>query len=253
MSQSSIGDYLPDAGLLNERVVLVTGAGQGLGRSAALAYAAHGATVVLHGRSVSKLERVYDEIIAAGSPEPVIFPLDLALASDMDFESMAEAIRRQLGRLDGVLHNAALFSSLTPLANQTLELWGDLLRVNLMAPFALTRACLPLLLHAPDAAIIMTSETHGHRPSAYWGGFAVAKSGLEALTRIWALELEMHPNVRINALVPGPVASAQRAASHPGEHKDRLPTPEQLMPCYLFLMGRDSRGTSGQVFDAQSE
>jgi NAD(P)-dependent dehydrogenase (short-subunit alcohol dehydrogenase family) len=252
VSQTSIRDYRPTARLLEKRVILVTGAGQGLGRAAALAFAAHGATVVLHGRSVTKLERIYDEIVAAGSPQPVIFPLDFADARDADFESMAEAIRRQLGRLDGILHNAALFSNLTPLANQTLDQWGELLRVNLMAPFALTRACLPLLLHAPDAAIIMTSETHGHRPAAYWGGFAVAKSGLEALTRIWSLELEMHPNLRINALVPGPVASPQRGSSHPGESRQRLPTPEQLMPYYLFLMGGDSHGTSGQVIEVQA-
>lgn len=240
-------DYHPRADLLQGRVIIITGAGQGLGRAAALAYAAHGATVVLHGRKVAKLESVYDEIIAQRQPQPIIFPLDLAQAGDADYEAMAQAISQQLGRLDGILHNAALLSALTPLANQTLDQWSALLRVNLIAPFALTRACLPLMRHAPDASIILTSETHGHAPAAYWGGFAVAKAGLEALTKIWAQELEMHPNIRINALVPGPVASPQRAATHPGEAKALLRQPAALMAHYLYLIGDDSAGLSGEV------
>jgi NAD(P)-dependent dehydrogenase (short-subunit alcohol dehydrogenase family) len=152
-----------------------------------------------------------------------------------------------VGRLDGILHNAALLTALTPLANQTVEQWQKLLRVNLIAPFALTRACLPLLMRAPEASVVMISETHGHSPAAYWGGFAVAKSGLEALIQIWAQELEMHPNIRINALVPGPVASPQRSTTHPGEARSELPAAEDLMPYYLYLIGPDSNGVSGRI------
>jgi NAD(P)-dependent dehydrogenase (short-subunit alcohol dehydrogenase family) len=252
LNQMTIANYRAPPQLLDGRVIIVTGAGQGLGRAAALAYAAHGATVVLHGHTVPKLERVYDEIVAREWPEPAIFPLDLAEATDADYEAMAQAIKQQFGRLDGILHSAAQLSTLTPLTNQTLDQWMQLLRVNLAAPFALTRACLLLMQHAPDAAIIMTSETHGHTPTAYWGAFAVAKAGVEALTRIWAQELEMHPNLRINTLVPGPVASPQRAATHPGEIKARLPAPDDLMPWYLYLMGFDSRKITGQVITAQS-
>jgi NAD(P)-dependent dehydrogenase (short-subunit alcohol dehydrogenase family) len=244
-------NYRPPSDLLQDRVILVTGAGQGLGRVAAFTYASHGAEVILHGRQLSKLERVYDEIVAQQLPEPTIFPLDLEKAQDADFAAMADAIKQQMGRLDGILHNAALLTTLTPLANQTMAQWQALLRVNLIAPFALTRACLPLLMRAPEATIVMISETHAHSPAAYWGGFAVSKGGLEVLIKIWAQELEMHPNIRINALVPGPVASPQRAATHPGEAKSELPTPEDLMPYYLYLIGPESKGISGQVICAE--
>jgi len=244
---NNMQDYQPAADLLKDRVIIVTGAGQGIGRTAALTYAAHGAIVVLHGRKVPKLEQVYDEIIQRGHPEPIIFPLDLSTATDADYEAMAHAIKQQLGRLDGILNNASVPPALTPLANQTLDQWTQLLRVNLIAPFALTRACLSLLQQSPDASVIMTSETHGHTPAAYWGGFSVAKGGLESLTHIWAQELEMYPNIRVNALIPGPVASPQRTATHPGELKSSLPTLDTLMPHYLYLMGKDSAGISGQV------
>jgi NAD(P)-dependent dehydrogenase (short-subunit alcohol dehydrogenase family) len=237
--------------LLKDRVILVTGAGQGIGRIAALTYAAHGATVILHGRSVKKLESVYDEIEAKGGAQPIIYPLDLEEADDRDFEAIARAIKSQLGRLDGILHNAALIFNLTPLENQTLEQWSSLMRVNLIAPFALTRACLRLLKSSPDASVIMTSEMHGHNPSAYWGGFAVSKAGTEALVKIQAQEWEMLPNLRINIVIPGPVHTSQRTKTHPGEAKQSLWQPQELMPTYLYLMGPDSKSLSGRTVFCQ--
>lgn len=240
-------NYRAPRDLLKNRVILVTGAGQGIGRTAALTFADLGATVILHGRNVKKLEKVYDEIEVRGSAQPAIFPLDLEKAGDSEFAAIASAIEQQLGRLDGILHNASLLLSLSPLETQTLEQWLALLRVNLAAPFALTRACLPLLKASPDASIIMTSETHGHKPSAYWGGFAVAKAGVEALVKIQAQEWEMLPNLRINCVIPGPVNTPQRTRTHPGEVKQSLKQPEELMACYLYLMGPDSASLSGKT------
>jgi NAD(P)-dependent dehydrogenase (short-subunit alcohol dehydrogenase family) len=239
--------YRAPMDLLKERVVLVTGAGQGIGRTAALTFAAHGATVILHGRNVKKLERVYDEIEASGGVQPAIFPLDLEKAGENEFAALSEAIETQLGRLDGILHNAALLAGPSPLETQTLEQWLAVLRINLVAPSALTRACLPLLKGSTDASVIMTSDTHGHDPAAYWGGFAVAKAGVEVLVRIQAQEWETIPSLRINAVIPGPVRSPQRSRTHPGEIKQSLRTPEDLMPAYLYLMGPDSKATSGEI------
>ncbi|MFP5409780.1 MAG: SDR family NAD(P)-dependent oxidoreductase [Gammaproteobacteria bacterium] len=240
-------DYLPRPDLLAGRVILVTGAGSGLGRAASLAYARHGATVALLGRNEAKLESVYDEILAAGGAEPAMFPYDLAAADDRSLDTLAGTIAHHLKRLDGILHSAHQFFSLTPLALQTLDQWQALMRVNLVAPFALTRACLPLLKQSPDAAVVFTGETHGHAPAAYWGGYAVAKAGLETLTRIWSEELGAESPVRINTLIPGPVATTLRAKTHPGQDPQSLPGPDTLMPWYLYLMGEDSRAVRGQI------
>jgi len=242
-------DYSPAPDLLKDRVVLVTGAGQGIGKAAALSYAQHGATVLLLGRNQKRLDTVYDAIVDQGYPEPMALKLDLLKADDPQFKAMAEAIFSQLGRLDGILHNAARFEGLIPLESQALEPWLNHLRVNLAAPIALTRACWPLLTRSPDASVVFTSETHGHTPAAFWGAFAASKAGLEAAVKIWSEELTPHLNLRMNTLVPGPVASPQRLISHPGENRALLPGIESLMPLYLYLMGPDSRGQNGQVFE----
>lgn len=240
-------NYLPPPDLLRDRVILVTGASSGLGRSASLTFARHGATVALLARNENKLETVYDEIVNAGGPEPMMFPFDLEVADDRNLETLAGVIGHHLRQLDGLLHSAHAFTHLSPLHLQTMAQWQTLLTVNLMAPFALTRVCLPLLQAAPSASVIFTGETHGHQPAAYWGGYAVAKAGLETLTSIWSQELEQTSRVRINTLIPGPVATPFRTRTHPGELPETLPDASALLPQYLYLMGPDSSGVSGQV------
>jgi len=245
-------NYDAPADLLRDRVILVTGASRGIGRVAALAFARRGAAVILHGRDVAQLELVYDEIEGSGGPQATILPLDLGHATDRDFDNLGQAIQAQLHRLDGILHNASHFTPLGPLQDARLQDWLDLLRVNLVAPLALTRACTALLRASPDASVVLTAETHGLRPSAYWGGFAVSKSGLLALNTIQAQEWEPHPNLRVNVVVPGKVNAPLRWRTHPGETPESRVAPESLVPLYLYLMGPDSRGVSGRVFERDS-
>ena len=229
------------AGLLADRVVLVTGAGRGLGRAVALACASRGATVALLGRKTAPLTQTYDDIVAAGGKEPAAIPLDLASAGDHEFETLSGMLRHDLGRLDALVHCAAHFTPLSPLGDQSLEQWITHLRVNLAAPFALTRACLPMLDRAPDGAVVFTAETHALRPTAYWGAFAVSKSGLAMLAGIWADECEQAGRPRFHVVVPGPMASPQRALSHPGEYRAALPSPEAVAGAYLRLLGPEGR------------
>jgi len=240
------GYRVPPA-LLAGRVVLVTGASGTLGGAVAHAAAAAGANVVLHGRNEKRLTALYDEIVAAGGPEPAILPLDFAKCGAREFDAVADTIRRAFARLDGIVHCAGHFTPLAPLSSQPFEAWNAHLAVNLSAPYAVTRACLPLLLEAPDASVIFVGESHGLRPAAYWAPSAVAKAGLAALTRIWAGELGTSPTIRVNLIVPGPVATRQRRVSHPGEDPLQLAPAESIAPAILYLLGSDASGVTGRA------
>jgi NAD(P)-dependent dehydrogenase (short-subunit alcohol dehydrogenase family) len=242
-------DYEAPPGLLADGVILVTGAGQGLGRAVALACAKAGATVVLLGRKQDKLERTYDAITEAGGAEPAIVPLDLATAGSAEFEELAHLVKRDVGRLTGIAHCATHFTPLTPLANQTLEGWLTMLRVNLAAPFAITRACLPFMPPQADSSVVFTSETHAVHPRAYWGAFAVSKAGLSTLATIWADELENLGRTRMNVLVPGPIATPQRARSHPGEDRTKLRPPEWAARAFVYLLGPESTAWRGRTIE----
>jgi len=240
---------LPEAALA-DRVILVTGASGGLGRVLARACARRGATVVLHGRNVRKLEALYDEIVAAKDPEPTILPLDLVSAKADDFGNVASALQSQHGRVDGIVHTAVQLGSLGPVEHQSFDGWLATTRVNLLAPFGLTRSLLPLLRAARDASVVFTLDTRGEDPRAYWGAYAVAKAGLSALLRILADEWENVPTLRVNGVVPGPMRSPLRAQSHPGDDNARLPPPEAFAALYLYLLDGQPKEQSGGVIDA---
>ncbi|MGF1546231.1 MAG: SDR family NAD(P)-dependent oxidoreductase [Thiotrichales bacterium] len=242
MIADPIAHYAPPADLLRERVILVTGAADGIGAALALACARHGATVVLLDKSVAKLEAVYDAIVAAGAPQPAAYPMDLLGATVADYLALAETLRAQLGRLDGLVNNAGWIGALAPFEFWDAALYQKVMTVNLHAPFFLTQACLPLLREAPDPTLVYSSHASQR---AYWGGFGVAKAGLLGLVDILAHEFDGERPVRVNAVDTGPVNSAMRRLNYPGEPRTLHPSPEAVVTPYLYLLGPDSRGTTG--------
>lgn len=245
--------YQPPVDLLSARVALVTGASQGLGKVAALAFARHGASVILHGRDVARLEAVYDAIVAAGLPQPAILPMDYLKATQTELDAFAQSIQTTFGRLDVIFHGASHFVSCMPLALHDVDAWQRHLRVNLVVPAALTKACMPLLARAMDASVIFLTETHAVEPKAFWGAFSASKSALATLTAIWADEMEGQTKVRFNLCLPGPVASPMRSKSHPGEVASRLPAMESLARHFLFMAGSDSAPLSGALLDCGTD
>ena len=236
---------------------MVTGAGAGIGRAVSLALAQSGAEVILLGRSVRKLEAVHAEIAqlskdVGGGPEATIVPLDLEKALAKDYEAVAGAIRERYGRLDGLLHNAALLGALTPIDQYEVPTFMRVMHVNVTAAFILTQHLLPLLRASPDAAVLFTSSGVGKRGRAYWGAYSVSKFAVEGLTQVLAHETEGNSNVRVNIIDPGKVRTAMRRQAYPSEAAESLPTPESLTAPYLALLGPASRGVTGQRFAAQS-
>lgn len=238
-------DYKPVNDILKDRIVLVTGAADGIGRTVALAYAEYGATVILLDKTVAKLEQVYDEIEAAGGATPAIYPMHLEGATPHDYDELANVIETNFGRLDGLLHNAATLPYLSRIKDYEAEDWMKVMQVNLNAPFLITQACLPLLGKSEDARIIFTTNQVGQQGKAFWGAYGVSKFGVEGLTQILAAELE-NSNIRVHCIDPGPTLTGLRKRAFPGEDNSRLKTPETLVPLYLWAMGPDSRDTTGQ-------
>lgn len=230
-----------------DRVILVTGAGDGIGRAVSTALAREGATLVLLGRTLKKLERVYDEIEAAGGAQPAIYPMNLEGASPDDHGELAVRLEAEFGRLDGMLHNAAELGDLRPLQHYDPYTWVRVLQVNLTAPFLLTRSCLDLLRRAPSASVLFSYDTVAELGKAYWGAYGVSKAGLLALMRILSQELEDNTRIRVNAIDPGPTLTALRLAAFPAEDRERLPAPDDVVPWYLHLLGSDSEGRNGEL------
>lgn len=249
-------EYTAPPDLLRERIILVSGAGDGIGRAVAKAFAAHGARVILHGRTISKLESIYDEIIGddnigSGAPRPTICPLDLEKASWESYLELARVIEEEFGRLDGLLHNAGILGDRSPIEHYDVLTWQRVLHVNLTAAFCLTRACLPLLKNSEDASVVFTSSGVGRKGRAYWGAYAASKFGTEGLMQVLADETEVNTPIRVNSINPGKTRTAMRRQAYPFEDPETLVTAEALLPTYLYLFGPDSRGVTGQTFDAQ--
>ena len=244
--------HQPQTGELKGRAIMVTGAGAGLGRAVSLALATAGAEVILLGRTVRKLEAVHAEIEKLGAPEASIVPLDLERALAADYEAVAAAIDKRYGRLDGLLHNAALLGALTPIEQYDVPMFMRVMHVNVTAAFVLTQHLLPLLRAAPDASVLFTSSGVGKRGRAYWGAYAVSKFAVEGLTQVLSQETEANTNVRVNIIDPGKVRTTMRRQAYPSEAQDSLPTPESLTAPYLALLGPASRGVTGLRFEAQA-
>lgn len=251
MTETDPRRYSASNNVLHDRVILVTGAGAGIGKSAALNFARYGATVILAGRNESKLEIVYDAIEHAGHPQAAIYRIDFESATEADYKTMAEQIEREFGRLDGLLHNAAALGERTSIANYSEATWNQVMTTNVSAQFLLSRAMLPLLQRSTDAAIIFTSSGVGRQGRPYWGAYAVSKFATEGLSQVLAAELENTSNIRVNTINPGATRTAMRAVAFPAEDPDTLKTPNDIMPAYLYLIGPESKGLTGGSYDAQ--
>ena len=241
-------DWHPRNDLLKERIILVTGAGTGIGAAVAKSCARYGATVILLDKVIRNLEQVYDAIESASAIQPAIYPMNLEGAAEKDYQDLATTIEKEFGRLDGLLHNAAMLGALIPIAHFESELWYKILQVNLNGPFLMTRSCLNLLQQSNDASVLFSSDSAGRQGKAYWGAYGISKAASENLMQVLADEMEANTSVRVNSFDPGPVATAFRSLAYPGENPEQLAKPDDVVRPHLYLMGPDSKGITGKQF-----
>ena len=242
--------YNPKPNFLSNKIILITGAGDGIGKEAALTYARFGATVILLGKTVKKLEAVYDQIIANGGAEPAIVPLDLTGATPSHYAGLAGSIEHQFGQLDGLLHNASMLGDLGPFVNISQEDWQAVMQVNLTSQFNLTQALLPLLKKPQASALIFTTSGVGLKARAYWGAYAISKFATQGMMEVLADEYD-NSGIKINCINPGAIRTAMRAKAYPAEDNSLLKTPADIMPYYLYLMDAENCQEHGKTLHAQ--
>ncbi|EDX5692056.1 YciK family oxidoreductase [Salmonella enterica] len=242
--------YQPKQDLLQNRIILVTGASDGIGREAAITYARYGATVILLGRNEEKLRRVAQHIADEQHVQPQWLTLDLLTCTAEECRQVADRIAVYFPRLDGVLHNAGLLGEICPMSAQDPQIWQDVMQVNVNATFMLTQALLPLLLKSDAGSLVFTSSSVGRQGRANWGAYAVSKFATEGMMQVLADEYQ-NRSLRVNCINPGGTRTSMRASAFPTEDPQKLKTPADIMPLYLWLMGDDSRRKTGMTFDAQ--
>jgi NAD(P)-dependent dehydrogenase (short-subunit alcohol dehydrogenase family) len=244
-------DYEYPAQILRDRTILITGASDGIGRALSRHAAELGAQVILHGRNVAKLEKVYDEIEAIdGAPQPSIAVIDLASANSDAYQDLSDSLAAEFGRLDGLVHNAGILGDRFSIAQYSAAQWQQVMHVNVTAAFALTQVCLPLLSKSADSSVIFTSSGVGRKARAHWGAYACSKFAVEALSQVLADE-HAHTTLRSNCINPGATRTAMRLEAFPGEDRSTLKRPEDILATYIFFLGPDSQGITGQSVDAQ--
>lgn len=244
-------NYVPADDCLAGKIIVVTGAGDGIGAAAALTFAKHGATVILLGRTIAKLERVYDEIESRGYPQPAIYPINFEGAVEKDYVDMAVKIEQEYGQLDGLLINAAILGQKTPISNYCVDTWMQVLQINLNSPFMMLKALAPLLEKSGNGSVITTSSSVANEGRAFWGAYSVSKAALKNLTEIVAAEWQDTVAIRINHINPGATRTSMRAAAYPAENPAGVPSPYEHMNLYLYLLSDDSRSLTGHYFNAQ--
>ena len=245
-------NFHPQDNCLKEKVILITGSGDGIGATAAKTFAKYGATIILLSKTEKKIVAINDEIVDAGHPQPAIIPLNLEEATAEDYAGLAHSIEAEFGHLDGLIHNAAMFEGLSPITQFDNSLWNRIVQVNLHAPFLLSQAMIPLLNKSESSSIVFTSSGVAHQGRAYWNAYGVTKAAGDNLMGMLADELELNTPIRVNSIDPGRVRTRMRALAFPGEDPMTVPAPEDIMNSYIYLMSDESKEINGKIISCKT-
>ena len=244
-------NFKPQGNCLKDKIILITGTGDGIGATAAKTFAKYGATIILLSKTEKKIVAINDEIVDAGYPQPAIIPLNLEEATAENYAGLAHSIETNFGHLDGLIHNAAMFEGLSPITQFDNTLWNRIVQVNLHAPFLLSQAMIPLLNKSKSSSMVFTSSGVAHQGRAYWNAYGVTKAAGDNLMEMLADELELNTPIRVNSIDPGRVRTRMRALAFPGEDPMTVPAPEDIMDNYIYLMSDESKEINGKIISCK--
>jgi NAD(P)-dependent dehydrogenase (short-subunit alcohol dehydrogenase family) len=237
-------NFSPREAFLKGKIILITGATGGFGRAISLACAEHGATVVLLAKNLRLVEALYDEIENAGYPKPAIYPMNLEGATEHDYYELAQNIEQEFGRLDGLIHCAAVLGSPTPFEHSDSETWYRVHQVNLHAPYLLTRNVISLLKKSNHGSLVFMTDD---KKTAYWDAYTVSKEALSAMAQLLAAEFE-GSSLHVNCVNPGRTKTSLQISAFPAANdNESLPAPDDHVIMFLYLMS-DELSENGACF-----
>lgn len=233
---------------LTNKTILITGASDGIGKATAIECARQGATVIIHGKTQAKLELLYDEMVKAGYPEPVIYPLDFEKMTPEDCDTLNSVIHKEFGKLDGLFNNAGWVGASSPVQQFDIKLWHRIIQINLNATFMLTQACIPLLNQQHKSSVVFNID---NKNTAYWGAYGVANGGLSSFMQILADELE-NTAISVKGLDPGAVRTNLRTRAFPAENPSKLTLPDEVAKVAAFLLSDESHTINSEVSNGKT-
>ena len=216
---------------LNGKTIFLTGACGGLGSALALQLSRQNVNLIISDKNSKALDRLCDELVKRDCPEPVIYPMNLVGATPNDYIKLAKQLETHFKKLDGLIHTAVEFSSLSPFILYEASRWLKEMQVNVNSPIFLTQALLPLLLKA-KGHIIFTLDDLNLTAKAYWGQYGVGKAAISQFAKILGQECE-NQGVKVSTLTPPPMPTSLRAKVWPSEDPSKLNKPTEVALQYL--------------------
>ncbi len=237
---------------LKEKIILITGATQGIGKAISVICALAGGVIIACGRNVAALETLSDEIVAAGGIKPSLLPINLANASTEDYKKIADHISKKYCRLDGIILNAAMLGELTPIKSYAPSMWTEVFQVNVHSNFLLLQELHELLLNSEMKSVIFTLASRQLTESAHWGAYGASKAALQSLMQMFALENTGVDQINVMGVVPPPTRSTIRMTAYPAEDQSKLANPDEVARTYLELLSNQQNDNQGKILEIDS-
>ena len=250
MTSLNVNAYNPEKGLLSNKLVIITGATDGIGKALAISCAQYGAELLLIAKNEKKLNPITEELSKSSDTQHQAYAMDVSMAGEADYVKFAEYIAEQKKAIDALVLNAGYVEALQGIRNYPLETWLRTVTVNQHSPFMLVKCCIPLLEQSTDPSIVFS--THDCN-KAYWGAYGAAKSAQRSMMEILANELDGDKPIRVNGVDPSPVRTKLRLNNFPGINPDDFAAPEEVISPYLYFMGADSKGVTGTNYKLNPE
>lgn len=247
---SDLKSYIPKKDFLSEKIIIITGATDGIGKALSYSCAKFGAQLLLLGKNEDGLKSLLDSLLKLSGTSHQSYLIDFSIAGENDYIKFSEHIAKQYQAIDSLVLNAGYMEAMQGMRNFQLDTWLTTITINQHAPFMLAKSCIPLLERSDDPSIVFSTHECS---KAYWGAYGAAKSAQAGMMKILANELDGDKPIRVNGVDPAPVRTKLRLTNFPGINPENFAAPDKVVAPYLYFIGPDSKGVTGMNYKLNPE